>query len=209
MVPETISHRSCMCARIDRESYARSYISRERRATRPYRCKDRDACCPPAPCHPLLPRCHLLPPFCHTLLRLHPLPPCQLLLPLVIRSRPLSSAPLVNCSPFVIRSRPLSSAPPLSFAPLPAPPFVICSPLCHPERSRGICCAPFSFHQSVHELQHRTSKWTHPLAAGSIVIPTGGFLRLSDAGAHVQIGGRRKAHSRSLDCARDDKGGSR
>ncbi len=35
------------------------------------------------------------------------------------------------------------------------------------------------------------------------------FLCVSDAGAHVEICGGRKAQSRSLDCARDDKRGAR
>ncbi len=32
--------------------------------------------------------------------------------------------------------------------------------ICHPERSRGICFAPFSCHKFLHELQHRMSRGT-------------------------------------------------
>ncbi len=87
-------------------------------------------------------------------------------------------------------------------------------PPCHPERSRGICFAPFSLHKFLHELQHRMGRGTWVSIAvaslpGMTFLPfllKEWFLCVSDAGAHVRICGRRKAQSRSLDCARDDKG---
>ncbi len=90
------------------------------------------------------------------------------------------------------------------------------TPICHPERSRGICFAPFWLHKSLHELQHRTRRGTilsagmagKSLVAAKRLLSRPTFLCPSDAGAHVKICGGRKAQSRSLDCARDDKGGA-
>ncbi len=67
------------------------------------------------------------------------------------------------------------------------------------------------------ELQHRMSRgtWVSIAAASLPRVTLLPFLLkewslcVSDAGAHVEICGGRKAQSRSLDCARDDKKGGR
>ncbi len=73
-----------------------------------------------------------------------------------------------------------------------------------------------SLHKFLHELQHRTRRGTvlsagmagESLLAAKRLLSRPTFLCPSDAGAHVEICGGRKAHSRSLDCARDDKLGA-
>ncbi len=79
-------------------------------------------------------------------------------------------------------------------------------------KSRDLLCA-FLLPQISTELQDRTRRGTilsagmagESLVAAKRLLLRPTFLCPSDAGAHVEICGGRKAHSRSLDCARDDK----
>ncbi len=60
------------------------------------------------------------------------------------------------------RGTTLNYAPGQQSVPLP-PPTPLPNhrpPFCHPERSRGICFAPFSCHKFLHELRHRTRRGT-------------------------------------------------
>ncbi len=87
--------------------------------------------------------------------------------------------------------------------------------LCHPERSRGICCAPFSCHEFLQSscighaeepfFQQQCRKVTPGSEAAAIETHVPLLIRCRSS---VKIRGGRKAHSRSLDCARDDKRGA-
>ncbi len=87
------------------------------------------------------------------------------------------------------------------------------APTLSPERSRGSAVA---FPQNFAELQHRMGRGTWvSIAAASLpgvtsCIPAEGMVPLRvRCWSSVEICGGRKAHSRSLDCARDDKVGAR
>src|SRR4051794_25076506 len=104
----------------------------------------------------------------------------------------------------------------------PAPILVIQPHPCHPSspklssraQSRDLLCA-FLLPQISTELRHRTRRGTilsagmagESLLAAKRLLLSLTFLCPSDAGARVEICGGRRAQSRSLDCARDDKTG--
>ena len=115
----------------------------------------------------------------------------------------LNSAPVHQS---VQRPPPPQPPPPLS--PTTAPLF------CHPERSRGICFAPFSLHKFLQSssighaeepfFQQECRKVTPGNEAAAIETDVPLPIR---SWSSVKICGGRKAQSRSLDCARDDKRG--
>ncbi len=87
-------------------------------------------------------------------------------------------------------------------------------PFCHPERSRGICFAPFSLHKFLQSssighaeeplLQQEWQERTPGSEAAAIETHVPLLIR---CWCSVKLCGGRKAQSRSLDCARDDKRG--
>ncbi len=96
----------------------------------------------------------------------------------------------------------------------PSSPPTIAPFLSSRAKSRDLLCAfllpqistraPVSDTQRNHSFSRRAGE---SLLAAKRLLSRPTFLCLSDTGARVEICGRRKAQSRSLDCARDDKRG--
>ena len=142
--------------------------------------------------------------------------------PFCLSRAKMALSPL-TIAPLYLSSRAQSPSFPLTIAPFFVIPsaVVIISPTIAPflssQRSRGICFAPFSstdFYTSPcighAEEPFFQQEWqeSHSWQRSGCYRDPRSSAFLSDTGARVEICGRRTAQDRSLDCARDDKGGA-